>query len=256
MKRIRVIAAVVLVSAMIPVAAMIPGTPASAATPVLPDLRMAKLTTIRLDTTTIPGSRLLRYTTEIVNVGVGPFETRGKRPDTSTTNMPVTQRVYNDDGTFARVPIPGTFMFWGGDGHNHWHLNELEGGDLTRLDNGVKVGSLAKHGFHFADNQAFDLSLPNAPQSPVYASCGGFSCKTSALFVTIGLSVGWGDIYAWSLAHQYIDITGLASGMYLLTATADPSHWFEETDATNNSSWAKLRITKCCVTVLEYGPGA
>lgn len=146
---------------------MIPpsGAPASAATPLLPDLRMVKLTTVRLDTTTIPSHRLLGHTAEIVNVGVGPFEPRGKRPDTSTTNMTVTQRVYNNDGTFARVSIPEN-IFWACDGHNHWHLNEFEHGVLTRLDDGVVVGSLAKHGFHFADNQAFNLSLPNAPQSP------------------------------------------------------------------------------------------
>jgi hypothetical protein len=230
--------------------------PAAAVSAQLPDLRMATLTTIRVDTSTSPGHRLLRYTAEIVNVGAGPFEARGKRPDTSTAHLSITQRVYNDDGTFNRVPIPQTYMFWAGDGHNHFHLNDLEDGVLTRLDDGGAVGALAKHGFHFADNQAFALALQNAPQSPVYASCGGFSCKMSALNVTMGLSVGWGDIYKAQLAFQYIDITGLAPGMYLLTVTADASHWFEETDESDNSTWAKLRITNCCATVLEYGPGA
>jgi Lysyl oxidase len=244
--------AILLVSGVV----QLSSAPAEAVTAQLPDLRMATLTTIRLDTTTLPGHRLLRYTAEIVNVGAGPFEARGKRPDTSTSDLSVTQRVYNDDGTFTRVPIPQTYMFWAGDGHNHFHLRDLEDGVLTRLDNGGAVGALAKHGFHFADNQAFDLALQNAPRSPVYASCGGFSCKMSALNVTMGLSVGWGDIYGASLAFQYIDITGLKSGQYMLTVTADASHWFEETDASDNSTWAKLRITNCCVSVLEYGPGA
>ena len=42
------------------------------AQPLLPDLGMARLSTIKLDTTTMPGHRLLRYTATMVDVGQGP----------------------------------------------------------------------------------------------------------------------------------------------------------------------------------------
>ena len=44
------------------------------------------------------------------------------------------------------VVTPGTLVF-GGDGHNHWHVNNLETSDLVRLDNGNKSGTGAKRGF-------------------------------------------------------------------------------------------------------------
>ena len=67
-------------------------SPAAGAQVVLPDLRMAKLTTIRLDTTTMPGHRLLRYTATMVNVGPGALEVHGSRAST-TSGMAVVQRI-------------------------------------------------------------------------------------------------------------------------------------------------------------------
>ena len=46
---------------------------------------MKKLSKVALDTTTLPGHRLVRYTAVMVNVGAGPLELIGTRPDTSTT---------------------------------------------------------------------------------------------------------------------------------------------------------------------------
>src|SRR5262249_38837960 len=204
--------------------------------------RIAKLTRIRADTTTIADHRLLRYTAEIVNVGAGPFEAQGSRPDISTTNMTVSQRIYDDAGGSTMSPV-SDHMFWAGDGHNHWHLADLEGGVLTSVDNGVQVGTSAKQGFHFADGTAFDLTLPNAPQAAVYKPCGGKSCNINALHVTMGMSIGWADIYYASTAYQWIDITGLANGKYILTVTADPDHYFGEMDTGNNWASATVNIT-------------
>jgi hypothetical protein len=58
-----------------------------------PDLGMARLRDLRIDTTTIPGHRLLRFTTVIVNTGASPFETIGRRSSSGTTQMSVTQRI-------------------------------------------------------------------------------------------------------------------------------------------------------------------
>jgi hypothetical protein len=73
------------------------------------------------------------------------------------------------------------------------------------------------------------------------------------LSVTMGLSVGWGDKYGWSLPDQYIDTTGLPNGNYRLWATADQADFFQESNNANNSTWVDLRMDANGVTVLRNG---
>ena len=229
--------------------------PPAAASSRNPDLGIAKLSTITIDTTTKPGSRLLRYTAVMVDVGAGPLELIGTRPDTSTATMSVIQRIYDTSGGHTDVPV-NTTMFYSGDGHNHWHTRDIEGGTLTRLDNGRKVGTLAKHGFCFFDNVKYRLSLPGAPQTAFYLRSGCDPNQPNALTADMGLSVGWGDSYPATTNLQWIDTTGLPNGKYRLTATADPGNVIMESTYSNNSAWAKIRLNGDKVTVLEYGPGA
>jgi hypothetical protein len=98
---------------------------AAAATDRLPDLGMARLRDLSIDTTTIPGRRLLRFTTVIVNIGAGPFETIGRRSSTGTTQVSVTQRIPNSAGSYREISTPAV-MFWAGDGHDHWHVRDVE----------------------------------------------------------------------------------------------------------------------------------
>ena len=248
-KRIVVMAALI-------AAGLAAGAPAAgAATLRRPDLGMAKLSTISIDTTTRPGRRLLRYTAVMVDVGAGPLELIGSRPDTSTATMSVVQRTYDTAGGYVDTPV-GTTMFYSGDGHNHWHTSDIEGGTLARLDNGRKVGALAKHGFCFFDNVKYRLTLSGAPQTAHYLNSGCDPSQPNALSADMGLSVGWGDSYPATTNLQWIDTTGLKNGKYLLTATANPGNVIVESNTSNNSAWARIRITDNTVTVLRYGPGA
>ena len=200
---------------------------------------MTSLRSFHIDTTTMPGHTLLRFTTESVNIGAGPLELRGSRPNTSTPTMSVVQRIYDDGGGFRDVSAP-SFMFWAGDGHNHWHVNDFVSTELDRTDNGVKVGTGAKQGFCLSDSAAFDRSLPGAPSSKVYKGCvmGGQTSKA----VKMGISVGWGDRYGYTLAFQWIDITGLTPGRYQLFGTVDAQNYYLESDETNNTTWAILQL--------------
>jgi hypothetical protein len=230
---------------------LLPPGGAPAATARLPDLGMAPVSKMVIDTTAVPGRRLLRYSATLVNVGAGPLEVVGSRPDTSTDMTTIKQRIYDDTGGFQEVSLPGASMYWRGDGHNHWHLRDVVTGDLRRLDNGVGVGTLAKHDFCTLDNTPYKLTLPGAPQSRGYPGCG---TDPSALAVTMGISVGWGDTYGLHVKFQWIDITGLKNGKYRLVAAA--TDLFQEADRSNNSAWAKIRITGDRVQVLASGPGA
>jgi hypothetical protein len=100
-------AALILVMLAVAAAMALSRPPAAAATADrLPDLGMARLRDLSVDTTTIPGRRLLRFTTVIVNVGAGPFETIGSRSDTSTTELAVKQRIVSDAGSYRDVSTP------------------------------------------------------------------------------------------------------------------------------------------------------
>ena len=216
----------------------------------LPDLGMARLTDFKVDQTS-SGRRVLRYTTVIVNVGSGPFEARGQRSSTSQTQMAASQRIYDTAGGSRDVSTTAVMVF-GGDGHNHWHVRDLESSDLIRLDNGSKVGTGAKHGFCFFDNYRYGSN-----RAPFYTTARG-ACgdSSSDLRVRMGLSRGWGDIYKWNLPGQYINVTGLSPGRYRLKGVADPAGWFRERNNANNSTWVNIQLARHGVRVLKHGPSA
>jgi uncharacterized repeat protein (TIGR01451 family) len=209
--------------------------PAAVAADRLPDLVILPLTDIRIENS--GGRRLLRFTTVIANQGAGAFEVRGRRATTAEAEMNTIQRIFSDTGGYRDAATPAK-MFWAGDGHNHWHVRDLETTVLLRISDGIQVGAIAKRGYCFYDNYRFRLTLPGAPQSPRYTGCG----TQSALAVTMGLSVGWGDEYPYYLAYQYVDITGLVDGRYRLITVADASNWFPESNENNNATSADVQI--------------
>ena len=229
-----------------------PASPVSAATDKLPDLGMARLQDIDI-VKTADGRRLLRFTTIIVNMGAGAFEIHGQRPDSSTQTMSVTQRIYDSAGGYRDVATNATVLYDVGDGHNHWHVKDLETYDLIRMDNGVKVGTGAKTGFCFYDNRRYVFNLPGEPTSKVYTNCG----TSGDLVVVTGLSIGWEDIYPYNVAYQYVDITGLKAGRYRLRVTADNFYQFTESNESNNFTWVDIQLRSKKGTgfkIIAYGP--
>ena len=208
----------------------------------LPDLGMAPLRDLRVDK--LPdGRRLLRFTSEVVNVGTAPFELRGQRADTSQAVM--TGQQYLDGAPVG----PTVDVVYGGDGHNHWHVKNLARFRLETLD-GKSVRTGVKLGFCFFDSRAY-----RAGAGP--ALYPGNGCGTSeSLQVTMGLAPGWGDVYPWTLPDQWIDVTKLARGKYRLRAVANEGIGFVESTTANNGTWVDVKIGRRSVTVLSTGPGA
>lgn len=238
------------VTAMLVAALMFSAAPAASAHDVLPDLGMAKLGDLQV-TRFSDGRTVLRYSTTIVNVGVGPFELRGSR--TSPTAFSLAQRIFDSGGSFRDVLTPGSLEF-GGDGHNHWHVRDLLTSELLAL-NGNRAGTNTKRGFCFWDNIKYRLTMPGAPRNALYqgTGCGTLDSDT----VSMGLSVGWGDKYAATLPDQLIDITNVALGRYRLMVTADGQSLFAETNELNNLTWVDLQLRKQGQPkILGYGPVA
>jgi Lysyl oxidase len=208
----------------------------AAASDRLPNLRMMHLRDFRLQWS--GGRRLLRFTAIMANVGAGPFEVRGSRPNTSTNTMSVIQAIGNTAGG-ERTISTDAVMQWAGDGHNHWHVKDTmvyqmwpANGGSTRRDEKV--------GFCFLDSIAINLSMPRAPQAPFYRESW---CGTSAsLRNRAGISVGWGDHYPANFAFQWIDVTGLPTGTYTVRAKVDPANDFLESSDQNNCTWARINL--------------
>jgi lysyl oxidase len=204
--------------------------------PKLPDLTVGPLSEIT-GALKDDGTRSVRFGVMIVNQGEGDFLLRARRSNALADDWQVTQRIA-DEGGYTERPSPATLVY-GGDGHDHWHIKEVERHVIEDLDGNV-LGSVVKSGFCFFDTDAVSPDLPGAPAAKVYSSedCGGRFDSANLM----GLSVGWGDEYPWHLFEQEIDITDLPEGRYRLRATADPYGWFDELDETNNEVVVDIQL--------------
>jgi len=190
------------------------------------------LYTTRLDTTTIPGTTLLRFSTATANNGMGRLEIRGGAI-ISPTQRQVNQRIYRSDGTFYDR-FAGTFTYHSS--HGHVHFDDWSTYRLRTITEDGGVGEVvvegAKESFCLFDLFVYDLDNPFIPFPPFYGTCG---------FVQ-GISPGWGDVYDLELPDQWVDITGVPDGFYWLEAEVDPLDRILESDETNNASRIRLWI--------------
>jgi hypothetical protein len=224
---------------------------AGAVTAKLPDLAPVPPFDVRLETSST-GRRLLRFSTVVANIGAGPFQLSGHDPKDGRAaigeTLPVKQQILQSDGTYRDRATTAT-MKWAADGHNHWHILDVQWFRIQTLQ-GVTLLKTAKTGFCFLDSYPYGSTKPSR-----YNSANSV-CQTSANgTVPMGLSVRWGDVYRSTIAFQWIDITGLASGDYLIKIVADPPYGtggrFLESNESNNRSWTRIHLTKTSVTVVS-----
>ena len=65
----------------------------------------------------------------------------------------------------------------------------------------------------------------------------------TAEYYAQGVTEGWKDVYEWYLPHQYIEITGLPDGTYILETIADPESRLLESDESNNCGSVYVQLT-------------
>lgn len=217
--------------------------PTPTATPTIPDgallpnLVMERLTDWRVEYQ--ENHRLLRVTTIFSNYGDGPFELRGSRPSADQPSMQLDQVVFTASGGFRRVPTTVDARY-AGDGHNHWHAQQVVTMELSPVMDPGSVRNGNKIHFCFFDNTRTNEALPAFHDHNYYLISW---CGTPESFgVRMGLSVGWGDRYGWDFANQWIDITDMAGGSYILRATVDWANDFYETDDTDNCIMSRIQI--------------
>ena len=121
--------------------------------------------------------RLLRFDTVVMNRGDGDIIV-GDRSD--PTN-----------------PYAPWFVFHAC--HGHYHILHFSVYELFQLDGVTKVTAGTKQGFCFEDSLKYENNKSN-----------GYDCGFQ------GITSGWGDWYYKQLVGQWIDITGVPEGDYIV----------------------------------------
>lgn len=219
----------------------------------LPDLAVLAPFDVRLEMSS-SGRRLLRFSTVVVNIGDGPFQLSGYDPEDGVAaigdTLHVRQQILQSDGTYRERNTAAT-MRWAADGHNHWHILDVQWFRLQD-EHGTTILGTAKTGFCFLDSYAYGSKEPSR-----YTNESSVCQTAPSRTVPMGVSVDWGDVYRSTIAFQWIDITGLASGEYFIRMVADP--WetggrFLESNEANNRGWTRIHLTGTGVSVVGSSP--
>lgn len=205
--------------------------------------------------------RCLRFDQVIANVGEGPFELR-YRMDSMATDQQLRQRIFASDGTFREVTVD-TYEFH--PTHAHFHYKNFGQAFLHRVkpDGTLElVREGRKNGFCMIDveNTRFGLDesgVPfkgEAPRAYYFPRCNAPTERDEhGTYMVNGISAGWADVYNWFLADQYIEITGVPDGLYVIETVANPVRTVHETTFDDNAALATIRLQGDTVTLVGSG---
>ena len=195
----------------------------------------------------------LRFDQVLANAGSGPLDLRFDQPSgiVPVNGQPVSvrQRIYRSDGTF--YDVPAGYVYWHAI-HQHYHFDAFAQSKLWAVDaSGNRAGTMPaatgdKVSFCIATtdiNPAYWGQQAFGPDSYPAPDCiqpestsGGFDHFKQ------GMSVGWADTYNWFLPSQYVEVTGVPDGDYILDTTVDPTNRLIESDKTNNCGAVRVRL--------------
>jgi hypothetical protein len=206
----------------------------------LPDLDPAALSTPRVIAAEDgSGRRLLTFSSLTVNRGAGPLAIYGHRASITEPKLVADQLIQADDGTTTTVPAVSALAF---DGDlRRWGLEEYITYELRR-PMGKLVATGPPIGFCVVDwvDPAPAATLPGEPADRVYTDCG----KPKALELTIGLSVGWGNLHRARVKGQLIDITHVSAGKYVLVDRVNPLGLVSESSLANDASSLLIQLSR------------
>jgi hypothetical protein len=197
----------------------------------------------------------------IANVGDGPFEIR-YRMDGIATDQQLRQRIFASDGSFTEITVD-KYVFH--PTHAHFHYKNFGQAYLHRLHpDGTleKVRESRKNGFCMidVDNLRFgvdDHGVPykgEAPRTYYFPRCNAPTERDEhGTYMVNGMSVGWADVYNWFLADQYIEISGVPDGLYVIETVANPARTVHEATFDDNSARATIRLSGDSVVLVGDG---
>lgn len=178
-------------------------------------------------------ARCLRFDTIVGNPGEGAFELAYSLD--RRRGVAAIQRIFRSDGSYGdrfavRTGLHPT--------HAHFHVQDFY---LSRLwkagPNGERVGEAPvargdKNGFCPQDSDPLD---PEQQPHPARYSCFTPDEPGQRGLQVVGISAGWQDVYGAELPDQFVEITGVPDGQYVLEIELDPHDVFVEADDSNNT---------------------
>jgi hypothetical protein len=194
--------------------------------------------------------RCLRWDSQLLNYGDGPYELR-TYPNSNSSDA--YQVIYKSDGSYTERKV-GNVEFHVAHGHFHFQGFETEGLFTIKPDGtpGKQVSELKDKGRCAVDTQdpRFGEEVRFAPiHYVVPGSCDqndeedpNDTVAPGDDYFRTGLSVGWADTYMWYLPDQYADITNVADGRYLLIDRVNENGALREIDPSNDVSAACVDI--------------
>jgi hypothetical protein len=188
----------------------------SSASPALPNLSQEPPS--GLDVAQVAGRWHLGFTSAVDNVGAGELLVRGSRSRRAVSAM----TAYQYAGT-TRLGRVGTIRFEANLTHHHWHLLPFEAYELRRAGDGALVTTARKAGFCLTDTRR----LNGTRKAKHTAFCG--KNRPDLLLIGEGISPGWGDLYGPEREGQFVDVTGLPAGGYLVVNRVNAGRAIRET---------------------------
>ncbi|HVF53309.1 MAG TPA: lysyl oxidase family protein [Actinomycetota bacterium] len=178
--------------------------------------------------------RCLRYPTAVVNLGRGPLELHYR------VMAPVPeafQIIYARDGsTRARYAADSELHAT----HSHFHFPNFYVTELWRADPSGRVrseGPVAtseKSGFCPEDSGGGGESR---------YTCGAeYSADSGTVAQIVGISPGSHDIYGMHLPDQFVEVSGVPDGFYVLKVAIDPDDALVESDESDNEVCVGLEL--------------
>ncbi len=102
--------------------------------------------------------------------------------------------------------------------HSHFHFTQYENFSLLSPQGDVQITG-RKQGFCILDS----IQWPSRIEAR-----GSYSCERQ------GLSTGWADVYSAGLDCQWLDVTDVPAGPYILRSEVNPDHVLAESNYANN----------------------
>jgi hypothetical protein len=187
----------------------------------------------------------LVFASAVENAGRGPLVLEGERPDRTVEAMSVRQLVRRTDGSERARELPGQLVYVTEETHAHWHLLEFAAYELRRAGNGELAEPDEKTGFCLGDryDATAGARIEGEPERAVWTEeCGRDA--PGLLGLRAGISPGYGDDYDPELEGQFVDVTTVPAGRYLLVHRANPDGSLEEADYGNNAASVLLQLRR------------
>jgi hypothetical protein len=225
----------------------------------LPDLVQELPSELEITVTGPPAQPVYRlgFRSAVSNVGRGPLMISGRRSSADAATMTADQVVEREGAPLQVVSDVGRLRYVVSPDHRHWHLLGFDRYQLRRAGRKAATASDRKTGFCLGDRYpVLGRRLEASPGGPSYTSRCGLG-EPRLMGIQEGISVGYGDDYAATLEGQYLRLTGLRPGRYVLVHRVNADRRLRELRYGNNAasllielSWIgrqpRVRILRAC----------